>query len=58
LLIVFLVACLGANKLGITTLIVACIEHVKVLKQEINILDLILVLMTLNVAATVSSELN
>jgi hypothetical protein len=38
--------------------IVACIEHVQVLKQELNMFGLILVLITPNVAATVSYELN
>ena len=58
LLIISLVACLRANKLGITMLIVACIEHVKVLKEELNIFGLILVLITPKFAATVSYQLN
>ena len=58
LLIIFLVACLRANKLGIAMLIVAHIEHVNVLKEELNMSGLVLGLVTPNVAATVSSELN
>ena len=57
LLIIFFVACLRANKLGIAMFIVLCVEHVKVLTQELKLLGLILGLIRPNVAATVSSEL-